>query len=81
MSYHVGGGRSVPAALVLRLIRLYQRVSADQVRSRRCRFRPTCSEYAYCAIAKHGLMRGLLLAHRRIARCRPEQPGGDDPVP
>lgn len=46
-----------------------------------CRFMPTCSEYAAQALAKHGAWKGSGLALRRICRCHPFQPGGDDPVP
>lgn len=46
-----------------------------------CRFTPTCSEYAAQALAKHGAWKGSGLALRRICRCHPFQPGGDDPVP
>ena len=46
-----------------------------------CKFLPTCSEYAYTAIARHGLVRGTGLAVRRIARCHPFAEGGLDPVP
>lgn len=47
-----------------------------------CRFEPSCSEYAIAAIAEHGLMRGSVLAARRIARCHPfSHTAGSDPVP
>ena len=46
-----------------------------------CRFAPTCSEYAMTAIAKHGLLRGGILAAKRLVKCNPLHPGGFDPVP
>jgi putative membrane protein insertion efficiency factor len=47
----------------------------------RCRFHPSCSQYALEALAVHGAGRGGLLAVRRVARCHPWHPGGLDPVP
>ncbi len=46
-----------------------------------CRFAPSCSQYAYEAVLKHGAWRGLQLAARRLLRCNPWNPGGFDPVP
>lgn len=46
-----------------------------------CRFTPTCSAYAVEAIKKHGPVKGLYLAVRRILRCHPWGGSGYDPVP
>jgi putative membrane protein insertion efficiency factor len=46
-----------------------------------CKFYPSCSNYAQEAIARHGARRGLLLAVKRLGRCRPFTQGGFDPVP
>jgi uncharacterized protein len=47
----------------------------------RCRFYPSCSQYALDALRVHGAARGLWLTVRRLARCHPFNPGGYDPVP
>ena len=46
-----------------------------------CRFYPSCSHYAYDAIAKYGLLKGGRLAVWRILRCNPYNKGGFDYVP
>lgn len=47
----------------------------------RCRFHPSCSQYALDALALHGAWRGAWLAIRRVGRCHPWHAGGFDPVP
>ena len=70
----------VMRGLVLRVIRLYQRLISPLF-GPYCRYRPTCSEYALQAITRYGVLSGGSLAVRRIMRCHPFHPGGYDPVP
>ena len=68
-------------SVFLILIRFYQR-NISPAFPARCRFRPTCSAYAYEAISKYGAFRGGLLALRRFLRCHPFYKGDFyDPVP
>jgi putative membrane protein insertion efficiency factor len=63
---------------------LYKRLFSPILHSAgvsQCIFLPTCSEYAYVAVVRHGWFRGTLLALRRISRCHPLSQGGIDPVP
>jgi putative membrane protein insertion efficiency factor len=64
----------------LALLRVYKRLISPLLPPA-CRFYPTCSEYAMQAIAKHGLLRGGILASKRLVKCHPLHPGGYDPVP
>lgn len=67
--------------IVLVLIRFYQR-SISPLFPARCRFRPTCSAYAYEAVSKYGAFKGGYLALKRILRCHPFYKGDlYDPVP
>ncbi|MFP4647774.1 MAG: membrane protein insertion efficiency factor YidD [Halorhodospira sp.] len=66
--------------LLVGVIRIYQYVISPVV-GPRCRFLPSCSEYAAEAIARYGLWRGGWLAARRVSKCHPWHPGGLDPVP
>ena len=67
--------------LLLRAIRFYQRHISPAFPPR-CRFRPTCSMYAFEAIQKYGALKGGWLALRRLFRCHPFYHGDIyDPVP
>jgi putative membrane protein insertion efficiency factor len=46
----------------------------------RCRFLPTCSQYALDAIERYGPYRGSILALKRLGRCHPWGGKGFDPV-
>lgn len=62
------------------LVRLYQLTLSGFV-GNHCRHLPTCSEYAYEAVARHGLWRGGWLGLFRVARCGPGGTHGIDNVP
>ena len=63
------------------LIRFYQTAVSPYFPAR-CRFRPTCSAYAYEAVSKYGVFKGGFLALRRFLRCHPFYKGNFfDPVP
>ncbi|QKV18082.1 membrane protein insertion efficiency factor YidD [Oricola thermophila] len=62
------------------LIRIYQLTLSGFI-GHSCRHIPTCSEYGYEAIARHGLLVGGWLTARRVARCGPGGTCGIDNVP
>jgi putative membrane protein insertion efficiency factor len=66
--------------IVLFLIRSYKKLLSPLF-GQHCRFFPSCSNYAYEAIDKHGLVKGLYLGIKRLLKCHPLHPGGVDPVP
>jgi putative membrane protein insertion efficiency factor len=70
--------RSLRSAFTLP-IRLYQRLLSPVFGSR-CKYYPSCSEYAAQAIGSFGILRGLILAGWRLLRCNPWSHGGFDPV-
>lgn len=65
--------------IILMLIKIYQKFSGLGLP--RCRFTPSCSDYAYDAIECHGILRGMWLIAKRLIRCHPFCIGGYDPVP
>ena len=68
------------AELLILSIRFYQRFISP-LTPPSCRFTPTCSQYAVEALRKHGPLKGLWLAVKRLLRCHPWGGSGYDPVP
>ena len=60
-------------------LRIYQRLFSPLL-GQRCRYYPSCSEYAAQAVERFGILRGLVLAGWRLLRCNPWSQGGFDPV-
>lgn len=68
------------AKILLGLIRFYQYALSPMLPPR-CRYQPTCSQYAIEAVRKYGALKGGWLAVKRIGRCHPWGGSGYDPVP
>ena len=66
--------------ILIKLIRFYQKYISP-LKSTRCPYIPTCSQYGLEAIEKYGAVKGCLLAGWRILRCNPFSKAGYDPVP
>jgi putative membrane protein insertion efficiency factor len=60
-------------------VRVYQRVVSPLI-GPRCKYYPSCSEYAVQAVRRYGILRGLVLAAWRLLRCNPWSDGGVDRV-
>ncbi len=66
-------------SLAIAPITLYRGLISPAI-PRRCKYEPTCSRYAVEAIARYGVLRGIVLAGWRLLRCNPFSYGGYDPV-
>jgi putative membrane protein insertion efficiency factor len=69
---------TAPRSVLLGPLRLYQRLISPMLADR-CKYHPSCSEYAAQAIRRFGILRGLILAGWRLLRCNPWSHGGFDP--
>ncbi len=65
--------------ILLSLIKTYRKISSFT--PPRCRFYPTCSVYAYEAIDRFGVVKGVFLSIKRLLKCHPFHKGGVDLVP
>ncbi len=75
----MGNGNGMQT-LIIGAIHVYRGVVSPHLPGM-CRFTPSCSVYAEEAILQHGVLRGTLLAGRRLLKCRPFGASGPDPVP
>ena len=71
---------NILSRLLILPIRFYQGAISPHLPAA-CRYTPTCSQYAVEALRRHGPVRGLWLATKRICRCHPWGGSGYDPVP
>ena len=83
---HDERGPGLVASTAIGLIRVYQATASPMLPAIfgpacGCRFYPSCSHYAAEAVATHGMAKGSYLAARRLIKCTPFHPGGNDPVP
>lgn len=69
------------ANLMILLVRAYQIVLSPMLGPSKCRYQPTCSQYAVEALKKHGPFKGGWFALKRILSCHPWGGHGYDPVP
>jgi putative membrane protein insertion efficiency factor len=72
--------KSLLIMFFLGLIKVY-RLGVSPFMPSRCRFLPTCSEYAYLAFQEYGILQGLKLTVKRLLRCHPWGGAGLDPLP
>ena len=66
-------------SLAVAPLRFYQRAISPAL-PKRCKYHPSCSEYAVRAVRRYGILRGVVLAAWRLLRCNPWSHGGVDPV-
>lgn len=66
--------------ILIAIIKFYQGAISPLLPAN-CRYTPTCSHYGIEAIQKHGPLKGLILAIKRIGSCHPFGGNGYDPVP
>ena len=73
--------KNIFAEFLCGAIKFYQKFISPMLGRGKCRFYPTCSNYALESVKKYGAIKGGFLAVKRILRCNPFCKGGYDPVP
>ncbi|WP_306517986.1 membrane protein insertion efficiency factor YidD [Rheinheimera sp.] len=69
-----------PAQALIKVVKGYQQCISPLF-GPSCRFYPSCSHYAVEALTRFGPLKGSWLTAKRLLKCHPLHPGGDDPVP
>ena len=72
-----GAQVSLVRSIVIAPVRFYQRAISPALPAR-CKYHPSCSEYAVQAVRRYGVLRGVVLAAWRLLRCNPWSHGGVD---
>ena len=80
MSRIIAVAHIVVNAVLITLIRVYQYAISPML-GQRCKYYPSCSNYAIGVLREHGVICGIGLAAWRLLRCNPFSHGGYDPVP
>lgn len=70
---------NIPKKVLIYMIKIYQKHISPKM-TRRCKYYPTCSEYARQSLDKYGIIKGSFLSIWRILRCNPFSKGGVDKV-
>lgn len=66
--------------MFISIIKFYQRFISPQLGYAKCKYYPTCSQYALEAFSKYGFFKAFYMSLWRILRCNPFSKGGYDPV-
>lgn len=72
--------RKIALKILIGMVRLYQGMISPYLGAK-CRYEPTCSNYAVEALNKHGVLKGSWLSTKRFCSCHPWGGNGFDPVP